>query len=564
MNLIQVKIFKSTDAPNAPNITQEEYLKIQEEVKKNPHIFKVEEIRKKEINMDIKQQPEPEIQWKLPPMILIENNNENNEKNDLGEVENCELGKDSKEKDVIKNLCDSVLKINYFDDKIPDPPEGDSKLFSFTDDNIPKIENSKVATKTNDIKIEDVLAYLDSLGNNMNEETLKNFEDLLSKVEDVDENNKKMILDKAKKRFEENMNDQNNQNPNNNININNNVTINNNQRILSMNQYPNLMNFNNINQMAGALSFMNNYKPPISEITPLPQTPILPQTILNNSQNNFLNKHFDENNNNQNNNNNMNFNNYYPNNNMNYNTVNMNNNNNLKQNNSSSSQGIDPRMFMESMQRMNMQKYKTKPCRNYHGTTGCTRGDNCFFIHDVNYKGREIPNFDLRNYQRNLPIQLPGIMGNPLTQQMNTQINNQFNPLNMNPLNMGFNLQQMMNMAGNFNNMNNQQNMNKAKEEEDMDKQYDNGMKINNMMNNNLINNQMNPMNMGNIGGMNYNNNSQGLYMNRQMMDNGMNYNNFAYNPYMGINNNQNMQQGNNGEMIINNMGNNGGQNNGM
>ena len=506
--------------------------------------------------MDIKQQPEPEIQWRLPPMILIENNNSennNNEKTD-GEVENTELGKDSKEKEVIKNLCDSVLKINYFDDKIPDPPEGESKLFSFTDDNIPKIENSKIATKTNDIKIEDVLAYLDSLGNNMTEETLKNFEDLLSKVEDVDENNKKMILDKAKKRFEENMNDQNNQNPNNNININNNVTINNNQRILSMNQYPNLMNFNNINQMTGALSFMNNYKPPLPELTPIPQNPILPM-LNNNPQNNYINKNFDENNSNNNQNNNMNFGNYYPNNTI-FNPSNI-NNNNIKQN--GNNQGIDPRMFMESAQRMNIQKYKTKPCRNYHGATGCTRGENCFFIHDVNYKGREIPNFDIRNYQRNLPIQLPGII-NPLNPQMNAQINNnQFTPLNMNPLNMGFNIQQMMNMAGNLNNIANQQNINKTKEEEEMDKQYDNPMKMNNIMNNaNLMNNQMNMAN--NI--MNYN---QNAYMNRQMMDNNgiNNYNNYGYNPYMGMNN-QNIQQGNNDMMMNNNIGNNGGQNNGM
>ena len=41
-------------------------MKIQEEVKKNPHIFKIEEIRKKEITMDINQQKEPEISWKFP------------------------------------------------------------------------------------------------------------------------------------------------------------------------------------------------------------------------------------------------------------------------------------------------------------------------------------------------------------------------------------------------------------------------------------------------------------------------------------------------------------------
>ncbi|MCQ2819869.1 MAG: zinc finger CCCH domain-containing protein [archaeon] len=50
--------------------------------------------------------------------------------------------------------------------------------------------------------------------------------------------------------------------------------------------------------------------------------------------------------------------------------------------------------------KVNMEKYKTKPCRYYHSSTGCTRGDGCIFIHDPNYKGREIPNFDLSNYQK--------------------------------------------------------------------------------------------------------------------------------------------------------------------
>ena len=47
-------------------------MKIQEEVRKNPHIFKNEEIRKKEITMDIKQQKEPEIEWKFPKKIKLE------------------------------------------------------------------------------------------------------------------------------------------------------------------------------------------------------------------------------------------------------------------------------------------------------------------------------------------------------------------------------------------------------------------------------------------------------------------------------------------------------------
>ena len=67
-----MKIFKSTDEPSAPNISKEEYMKIQEEVRKNPHIFKLEEIRKKEITMDISQQKEPEIEWKFPSKIKLD------------------------------------------------------------------------------------------------------------------------------------------------------------------------------------------------------------------------------------------------------------------------------------------------------------------------------------------------------------------------------------------------------------------------------------------------------------------------------------------------------------
>ena len=88
-NLTEVKIFKSTDEPSAPNISKEEYMKIQEEVRKNPHIFKLEEIRKKEITMDISQQKEPEIEWKFPSKIKLDTEIES---------ELNEEGKESQEK----------------------------------------------------------------------------------------------------------------------------------------------------------------------------------------------------------------------------------------------------------------------------------------------------------------------------------------------------------------------------------------------------------------------------------------------------------------------------------
>ena len=121
LNLIEVKIFKSTDEPSAPNISQEEYMKIQEEVRKNPHKFKIEEIRKKEVIMDINQQKEPEISWKLPPKIKLEE-----------EIENdfSEHGKDSKENNFIEELCSSELKVYYFDE-VPEPTEMEKKIIFF-------------------------------------------------------------------------------------------------------------------------------------------------------------------------------------------------------------------------------------------------------------------------------------------------------------------------------------------------------------------------------------------------------------------------------------------------
>ena len=35
--------------------------------------------------------------------------------------------------------------------------------------------------------------------------------------------------------------------------------------------------------------------------------------------------------------------------------------------------------------------YKTKHCHNFHSAKGCTRGDNCNFIHDPKYQGTQVP-----------------------------------------------------------------------------------------------------------------------------------------------------------------------------
>ena len=557
-----MKIFKSTDEPSAPNISQEEYMKIQEEVRKNPHKFKIEEIRKKEVTMDINQKKEPEISWKFPSKIKLEE-----------EIENdfLEHGKDSKEKDFIEELCKSELKIYYFND-IPEPKEKEKKLFSFTDESIPKIENSQKATKTNDVTIGDISKFWENLGNNITKENLRQLEELLGKAIDIDNESKQQILEQAQKKYEqENLNNQNYLDPNNNININNNLTINNNQRILSMNNYPNIMNFNNINQLS-SLSLLSNMKP-LSQN--LDQINYLNQAITNqgqaqnniNNQNNFNKQNIiqQQQTNNQNLNNNIN--NAIPNNitniapltnlsNINIPGIDQNlgvinqinnyqqiqNNNNVNRNKSN----LDQRMIIESAQRMDLSKYKTKPCRNYHSSTGCTRGENCFFIHDPNFKGKEIINFDPRNYERNFPLQirgvLPGTMGMPQMVNLQPQIGNQMyqiGQIGMNQMNLGLNFQQMMGLTGNINNLN--QNINKSGDEGEIE-QYNQ----NNMMNSGIIQNNL-ENNMG-VNGM-----GVGLN-NNEFINQGMNLQGFDYNYGVGIQG-QNMNNINqNNPLLMNGM----------
>jgi hypothetical protein len=553
-----VKIFKSTDEPNAPNISQEEYMKIQEEVRKNPHKFKIEEIRKKEVTMDINQQKEPEITWKFPKKIKLDQEIEN---------EFNEHGKESQQNKYIEDICESELKVYYFNE-IPEPIEKEKKMYSFTDENIPKIENSQKATKTNDVTIKDISNFWENIGNNITKENLRQLEELLGKAIDIDNESKKQVLEQAQKKLEQQEMINNQLNENNNININNNLTINNNQRILSMSNYPSLMNFNNINQISGAaLSLLNNpsmkpIQPNIDQISylsqvqtqnnitaqnannfnkPIQQQPnqnisnnipnAMPNIPLNNIQN--INYGIDPNLNviNQLNN---------------YQQQFQNNANNMNRNKSN----LDQRMILESAQRMNISKYKTKPCRNYHSSTGCTRGDNCFFIHDPNFKGREIQNFDLRNYERNFPLQipamLPGAMGLAQMPNLTPQIGNQIyqmQQMGMNPMNLGLNLQQMqqmMGLSGNINNLN--QNMSKGDEGEV--EQYNQ----NNMMTGGII-----PNNLENNIGVNQM--SQGLNNNGAFI-NGLNMQGYDYNNYnVGLpgQNMNNMNQNN--PMIMTGMG---------
>lgn len=60
------------------------------------------------------------------------------------------------------------------------------------------------------------------------------------------------------------------------------------------------------------------------------------------------------------------------------------------------------------------QNYRTVPCKKFHSSEGCERGDNCHFIHDFQFQGRPIANFhDWKNTntvrQKNLQTHLFGV-----------------------------------------------------------------------------------------------------------------------------------------------------------
>ena len=61
------------------------------------------------------------------------------------------------------------------------------------------------------------------------------------------------------------------------------------------------------------------------------------------------------------------------------------------------------------------QNYKTVPCRRFHSTDGCERGDNCHFIHDFQFQGRPTPNFhDWKNNNTMNQKNLQTINGYPV------------------------------------------------------------------------------------------------------------------------------------------------------
>jgi predicted XRE-type DNA-binding protein len=249
-------------------------------------------------------------------------------------------GSESVERQIINSLIQKILGVTYFrDTEIPDCPKmGGSELFNFTDDNIPKIENTKLEDEKPSSDFD-----IDNLSN------IKITPEILTLL------NKKI----QNKEFTQ---EQSN-------------------KILAILQ-----------------SHLNNTTKP----SPNPNQPLVMPSNTSQVQptnNPVNNPYFNPP---------MNMNPYY-----NFNSGNMPSmpgmslinplNNNLT--NSNLNPLLDPKrligkdlLTLES--KMNMNKYKTKPCRNYHGPNGCMRGSNCHFIHDTNYAGVDIPNFNLANYNK--------------------------------------------------------------------------------------------------------------------------------------------------------------------
>ena len=263
-----------------------------------------------------------------------------------------QTGKNSKEKNRIEDICKKVLSRTYFTN-IPEPKERESKLFAFEDEDIPKIENSKIATHTSTITIEDVFAYIDSLHDKaITQEIINEISSKLESIEDLSQDKKNAIISQLKTRLTKQNPPQPQPTP----------TPLPNQPILPQ---PNMMNPNAISStIPMGMNPMMNARPNMpfgffpNMIRPFP---LMEQ----------------------------------------------------------------PKLFIDTTSRMNLAKYKTKPCRNYHSSVGCTRGDGCHFIHDPAYAGVEIPNFNLANYEK---VTYPGINSNNNTFPHTTPMNNTTTP----------------------------------------------------------------------------------------------------------------------------------------
>lgn len=338
----KVKIFKMTDEPNAGPVTEEEYRKIQLEIAKNPHYKLVEDIRLREINMEkenINKQREksknakeilyrmvPQMKWRKPYVL---------DKGKDYDVAEPEL---SEEKQLVSALTQKVLGVTYFKEAdIPDAPKmGQEKLFEFMDEDIHKIENTRPADKKESGKLStEALLHLQEMLNSKSltpEQTKQVYELLKSQMGGVLPGGPITLLGNNK-----NIYNLDKGTPTPIVPINPITT--------SMPINPNFMPIPNKLPVADSTSSQMPVRPvmPFHGMGMVGRPFVPPQYIIGG----------------------------------------------MNPINPINPVSINP--MMDEAKRLELQlkaqKYKTRPCRNYHGPAGCTRGEKCHFIHDPEYEG---------------------------------------------------------------------------------------------------------------------------------------------------------------------------------
>ncbi len=347
----RVKIFKSTDEPSANEVSEEEYRRIQLELMKNPDHVYLKDIRLKEIRLEkenmskarekSKQAKEilmkmiPQMAWRRPYELKVSSMEMENDDYPTFKMR----GRESEEKQMVNILCQKILSVTYFrESEIPDSPKaGAYQLFCFTNEDIPKIENwKKVYNYEKPNPNAEILEQIEKTYEmTPSPEFIKLLITKLQEKEFTSEESTK-IMDYLSKHSGKGI-------KNSNIDASNNQT-----KQMNMNMVP----FNNFN--------LNMNNPINLNSVNIPSLPINSTNIS---------------------------------------TINANGGNSVNLNNLPiPPYNVMPMNFTLFNKRPPNLKYKTRPCNNFHGPNGCTRSDNCHFIHDSTYAGREIPNFNYLNY----------------------------------------------------------------------------------------------------------------------------------------------------------------------
>jgi hypothetical protein len=143
------KVFKMSDEPSCPEISEDEHRRIQIEVLNNPNYKYIENMKLKEINMEKEAMSKQKDRTKQANEILNRMTSQMNSfrlmKVDKGEEYDKSESYESKEKERLNSINLMTLAINYFKESdIPlIPLIKAEKVFDYMDNDIPKIENEE-------------------------------------------------------------------------------------------------------------------------------------------------------------------------------------------------------------------------------------------------------------------------------------------------------------------------------------------------------------------------------------------------------------------------------------